>query len=233
MTAVPGTLGRVAAEPHPWPPGGEVVVARTALLCVDWQGEFCLPDGYLAAMGYGTAAIRACLAPTAAVLAAARRAGMRVAYTREGYRTDLGDCAPHKLWRSARAGARIGALSGRGRTLVRGQPGWQVVPELAPEPGDWVIDKPGKGAFYASDLELVLRANGISHLVVTGALADVSVGSAVREAADRGFECLLLSDCTGATSYGTYVGALEMVTAHGGLFGAVGTSAAFIAALGG
>jgi biuret amidohydrolase len=223
--------GTVAAEPYPWPYGGKFSVEHTAIVCIDWQVDSCGRGGYVEAMGYDTKLTRAGLAPTARVLASARTAGMPVVHTREGHQPDLSDCPANKLWRSQRMGAGIGDQGPCGRIMVRGQPGWEIVPEVAPAPGEWVIDKPGKGAFYATELDLTLRCNGITHLVVTGITADVCVHTTMREASDRGYECLLLSDCTGATDYGNYLAALEMVKMQGGVFGAVAPSAAFIAAL--
>jgi nicotinamidase-related amidase len=221
-------LGTVNAEPYAWPYDGEIDPRRTALVCIDWQGDFCAPGGYVDTMGYDLNLTRVGLEPTAKVLAAVRAIGMHVVHTREGHMPDLSDCPANKLWRSRRIGAEIGATGPCGRILVRGEPGWEIVPEVAPIDGEWVIDKPGKGAFYATELDLVLRNNGITHLVFTGITTDVCVHTTMREANDRGYECLLLSDCTGATEYNNYLAALQMVKMQGGLFGAVAPSTAFL-----
>ncbi|HEX3541686.1 MAG TPA: isochorismatase family cysteine hydrolase [Acidimicrobiales bacterium] len=220
------------AEPYVWPFDGGFDAARTAMINIDWQVDFCGPGGYVDAMGYDLKLTRAGLEPTARVLAAARAVGMPVVHTREGHLPSMVDCPANKLWRSKRIGAGIGDPGPCGRILVRGEVGWDIVPEVAPIDGEVIIDKPGKGAFYATELDLVLRSQGVTHLVFTGITTDVCVHTTMREANDRGYECLLLEDCTGATEYGNYLAALQMVKMQGGVFGAVAPSSAFLATLG-
>jgi nicotinamidase-related amidase len=207
-----------------------VPVERTALICIDWQTDFCGPGGYVETMGYDIALTRAGLPATAKLLAHVRSLGMLVIHTREGHDPDLSDLPANKRWRSAQIGAEIGGQGPCGRILIKGEPGWEIVPEVAPVAGEVIVDKPGKGAFYATNLDLVLRTNGITHIVLTGITTDVCVHTTMRDANDRGYECLILSDATGATDAGNHAAALHMVTMQGGVFGCVSDSASVIAA---
>ena len=231
QTSPQWTVGRVAAEPYLWPFDDFVGTANLAVICIDWQRDFCGPGGYVDRMGYDIGLTRAGLPATRRLLEVARSTGMTVIHTREGHAPDLGDLPANKRWRSARIGAEIGADGPCGRILVHGEPGWEIVAEVTPAPGEFIIDKPGKGAFYATNLDLVLRTNHITHIVLTGITTDVCVHTTMREANDRGYECLILSDCTGATDPANHEAALRMVTMQGGVFGCVATSTDLIAAL--
>jgi biuret amidohydrolase len=219
-------LTTIAAEPEPL----AVDIGKTALIIIDMQRDFLEPGGFGAALGNDVARLTAAVGPCAAVLAAARRAGILVIHTREGHRPDLTDAPRLKVERGDPA-LRIGAPGPMGRILVRGERGHDIVPELYPVAGEPVIDKPGKGAFYQTDLELMLRNRGIETLLVCGVTTEVCVNTTVREANDRGFRSIVLADCCASYFPEFHDIGLKMIKAQGGIFGSVSASAAAIAAL--
>jgi biuret amidohydrolase len=220
-----------SAEPYAWPFDGDLRPENTGIVVIDMQTDFCGHGGYVELMGYDIAPLRAPIEPIRAVLSAMRELGYAIFHTREGHRPDLADLPANKRWRSRQIGAGIGDEGPCGRVLVRGEKGWEIIPELAPRPGEPVIDKPGKGSFYATDFEMLLRLRGVRNLILCGITTDVCVHTTMREANDRGFECLLLHDCCGATDAGNHRAAQHMVKMQHGVFGAVADSRALLEVL--
>jgi len=204
-----------------------VDLETAALIIIDMQRDFLEPGGFGEALGNDVSRLRAAVEPCAAALAAAREFGMLVIHTREGHRPDLSDAPPHKVERGDPA-TRIGAKGPMGRILIRGEPGHDIIPELYPRDGEPVIDKPGKGAFYQTDLELMLRNRGIDTLFVAGVTTEVCVNTTVREANDRGVRCIVLSDCCASYFPEFHQAGLAMIKAQGGIFGSVAASAPLV-----
>jgi nicotinamidase-related amidase len=216
----------VTAAPSPF----AVKAGKTALIVIDMQRDFLLPGGFGESLGNDVDRLLKVVPPLAALIAAARSAGIMVIHTREGHEPDLSDCPPAKLNRGAPS-KRIGDEGKYGRILIRGEYGHDIVDELAPTDGEVVIDKPGKGAFYATELQHILTAGGITQLLITGVTTEVCVHTTTREANDRGYECLVVSDCVGSYFPEFQRIGLEMIKAQGGIFGWVADTSAVIPAL--
>jgi biuret amidohydrolase len=216
----------IEAEPEPI----EVDLDRTALLVIDMQRDFLEPGGFGETLGNDVALLVAAVTPCRAVLDAARRAGMTVIHTREGHLPDLSDAPKAKIERGSPS-LRIGAPGPMGRILIRGEPGHDIIPELYPIAGEAVIDKPGKGAFYRTELAPMLEARGIEDLLVCGVTTEVCVNTTVREANDRGYRCIVLSDCCASYFPEFHAAGLAMIKAQGGIFGWVSASDRVLAAI--
>jgi len=219
-------MAKVDAEPYEF----EFEPQRCALMVIDMQRDFVDPGGFGEALGNDVSLLRKAIAPTKKVLDAARQRKMLVIHTREGHRQDLSDLPQSKKLRG-KLKAGIGDPGPMGRILVRGEYGHDIVDELKPAPGEPVVDKPGKGAFYATDLDSMLHNRGIRQLVVCGVTTEVCVNTSVREANDRGYDCLVLEDCVGSYFPEFQVAALNMIKAQGGIFGWVSDSKRFLAGL--
>ena len=223
--------GPVKATPYDFPFNGDFGPHNTALVIIDMQTDFCLPGGYCDQMGMDVSLTGGVIAPTRKVLHAMRAAGFQVFHTREGHRADLADLNDNKRWRSARLGAEIGSAGPCGRILTRGEPGWEIVPDLAPVAGEPVIDKPGKGAFHATSFGAVLADKGLKQLVFAGVTTEVCVQTTMREANDRGFDCLLATDATESYFPLFKEAAIAMITAQGGIVGWATSTSAILDAL--
>jgi nicotinamidase-related amidase len=211
----------VEAEPYEF----GLNLPAAALLIIDMQRDFLEPGGFGEMLGNDVSRLRRAIEPNQALLATWRRVGGLVIHTREGHRPDLTDLPPAKKIRG-RGKTRIGDPGPMGRILVRGEPGHDIIPELYPIAGEPVVDKPGKGAFHATDLHAILQNRGITQLVVTGVTTEVCVNTTVREATDRGYDCLVVADCCGSYFPEFHDAGLRMIKAQGGIFGWVASSGA-------
>ena len=206
---------KIAAEPYAF----SFQPVRTALIVIDMQNDFCSPGGFGERLGNDIAMTRAIIPQLHSLLGRFRALGLPIIHTREGHLPDLSDCPPNKLERSRLGGAAVGSEGPMGRILIRGEYGHAIIDELVPKPGEWVIDKPGKGAFWRTDLEALLRSLDIQWLIVTGVTTHVCVHTTIREANDRGFDCLLVEDATAAYDLRDHEAAIRMTIQQGGIFG--------------
>jgi nicotinamidase-related amidase len=223
--------GNIQGEPHQFPLRGTLQPHSTALFVIDMQHDFLSEGGYMDRLGADLSCMREAIGPIRAVLASARAWGCRIVHTREGYAADLSDLQPWKLGGAPGDAVAIGDKGPRGRALIRGEPGFDIIPGLAPRPGEAVFDKPSYGAFVSTRLGAYLKDSGVTHVVFTGVTTDCCVTSTLREALDRGFECLVLSDCVGSANRAHHEAALALMRKPSGVFGTTSSSNAFIAAL--
>lgn len=217
---------QVDASPYPWPLEA-LVPGECALVVIDMQRDFCAPEGYVARLGHDIGPLRAALEPARRCLDVARAAGLTVVHTRQGYRPDLADMPPWKRIRAELTGSPVGQAGPLGRVLIRGEPGFEIADEVAPLPGEPVIDKTTNGAFCGTDFEAVLRFAGVRALAFAGLTIDVCVHTTLREANDRGYQCLLVADACGAVDPGLHEWAVKSVQVENGVFGSVSDSARF------
>ncbi len=210
--------GRIAIDP-----------ARTAIVMIDMQRDFLEPGGFGETLGNDVSLLTKAVKPAKALLDWARKLGMLIVHTREGHRPDMADAPPAKVERGAPS-MRIGDPGAMGRILIRGEAGHDIIPELAPQAGEPVIDKPGKGAFYATDLQTILQNRSIENLIVGGVTTEVCVHTTVREANDRGYRCIVAGDCCGSYFPEFHEMGLKMIKAQGGIFGWVSDSTRILAA---
>jgi nicotinamidase-related amidase len=214
-----------------WPFDGDLRASNTALIVIDMQVDFCARGGWVDQLGESIKNTRRPIATIARLLDAAREARLTIIHTREGHRPDLSDLNPNKRWRTRVHGLGVGDMGRSGRILTRGEPGHEIVAELAALPGEIIVDKPGKGGFHATDLDAALRTQGIRNLIIAGVTSDCCVQSTFRDAADLGYECVLASDATAAVESDNHEGSLAILAAFGGRWGALALTGDIIDAL--
>ena len=227
------SFSKVPSQPYSFPLKGPLSPVNTVLLVIDMQGDFCAPGGYMDRFGFDLAALRRPIPFIAALLAAFRHHDFPVIHTRETFSPDLQDVQPHRLWRGQDGtGVAVGDEGPLGRHLIRGAACWEIIPELAPQSGELVLDKPAYGAFSCTDIHSQLQARGIKNLVMTGLTSDCCIHTNVREALDRGYDCLTVSDATGACFDDVHEAAIRLLIKKSGVFGAVCDTAAILDAFG-
>nr|WP_299949700.1 isochorismatase family cysteine hydrolase [uncultured Ruegeria sp.] len=217
------SLPIVASAPYSWPIGGKWSLADTAAICIDMQNDFLSPDGYFASLGEANESIDMAAENTKELLALLRATSIRLIHTREGHEPGLSDLSETKKLRAIRVGAAIGSVGPMGRLLVRGEPGWDFAPGFDPAANEPVVDKAGNSAFYQTELDDILRDWGVKHLILFGVTTDVCVSSTMRDANERGIDCLLISDCCGAAEDALHDAVLNGLNREGGIFGAHAT----------
>ena len=222
----------IKGDPYSFPITGDLEPRRAALLVIDMQRDFCDPSGYMHTRGEDVGAARSIVPRIKAVIAAARDAGMKLVFTREGHRPNLSDLPESKRLKTQRSGAEIGSHGPLVRLLIRGEHGWDFIDDLQPEDGDIVIDKSGTGSFHGTDLDTVLRNQGIQHLILTGVTTGVCVSSTAREAADRGYGVLVLEDCCAEPDPENHQMAVRLLKIEGGYLATVADSTAFLEGVG-
>ena len=222
----------VPSYPYSFPLHGGLAPRSTAIIVIDMQADFCAPGGYMDCLGFDLDVLRAPIEPIRRVLAAARPLGFTVVHTRETFAADLSNVQPHRLWRGAGL-MTVGDRGPLGRCLIEGEPCWEIIPELAPAPGEPVVDKAAYGAFCGTDLDGMLKERGILNLILMGLTTDCCIHTTLREALDRGFDCLTLEDCCGAATRETNAAALALLKKKAGIFGATATSDQLLEALAG
>ena len=224
-------MNPIAGRPHRFPVAGELRADNTAVVVIDMQGDFCAEGGWVTQCGKDISVMREPIEPIRRVLDVARKAGLRIVHTREGYAPDLSDAPKSKTARyHSGGGPGIGDRGPTGRHLIRGEPCWNFIPELTPAPDETIIDKASYGAFYRTDLDEILKRGGIENLVLTGVTTDCCVNSTLREAEDRGYDCLVLADCCASPSPESHAVIIEHLSTRG-IFGTVTTSEVLIDSL--
>jgi nicotinamidase-related amidase len=221
----------IEADPYLWPFNGNLSPSNTVFMVIDMQHDFCGKGGYVDSMDYDISLTRRPIQPIQNVLTCMRQQGYHIMHTREGYLPDLSDCPPSRQWRTKQVGGEIGSMGPCGRLLIRGEQGWDIIPEVYPLEGELIIDKPSRGSFVNTDLHSELQTRGICNIILAGVTTDVCVHSTMRMADDLGYECLLLEDCCAATEVANHEAAIAMIKTEGGVFGAVSDSTKLLAAL--